>query len=295
MILALIGVFEALRHWLLYSSIEQVLGITSKFSGYGERAGILRASASVGKIPLGYLMAISIGFLFYLQIFVKPTPLRWAAFLLLFAGLTSSFSRGPLIGAAIICILYLASGPYAAKRVSVFVILLSLSLVLFSFLPAGEKFLDFMPYIGDTGQENVTYRERLIENSLVVINRHPWFGSVEYLSTPEMESMRQGQGIIDIVNNYLRITLERGYVGLSLFVGFFVTICAGLFRGYRSLPNLKIEESILGRALLATLIGILLIIFTTGSGSIIPLVYWSVAGVCAGYTSMLKQLKSSST
>ena len=61
-----------------------------------------------------------------------------------------------------------------------------------------------------------------------VIARHPWLGSVTFLETPEMIAMTQGQGIIDTVNTYLRVALEKGIVGVGLFIGFFFTVCWGI-------------------------------------------------------------------
>ncbi len=62
MVLALVGLFETTRHWLLYNAVEDALGLHSRLSGYGERIGLTRAGASVGPIPLGFLMAGGIGF-----------------------------------------------------------------------------------------------------------------------------------------------------------------------------------------------------------------------------------------
>ena len=103
--------------------------------------------------------------------------------------------------------------------------------------------------------------------------------------------MRQGQGIIDIVNTYIRVALETGYIGLALFVSFFMVICWGVFRSFRRLPDKNSEECLLGRSLLATLAGILLIIFTVSSVTIIPIVYWSVAGLGAAYINMMDRLR----
>ncbi len=63
-------------------------------------------------------------------------------------------------------------------------------------LPGTGKIVELLPYVGESSQQaNISYRERLFENSLIVINRNPWFGSIDYLKTPEMEAMRQGQGM----------------------------------------------------------------------------------------------------
>jgi O-antigen ligase len=99
--------------------------------------------------------------------------------------------------------------------------------------------------------------------------------------------MRQGQGIIDIVNTYIQIALSSGIIGLVLFTGFFAQILNGIYRAMYSIPDKNSEEYLLGRALLSTLSAILLIIFTVSSISFIPIVYWSFAGLGVAYSQMV--------
>jgi hypothetical protein len=49
------------------------------------------------------------------------------------------------------------------------------------------------------------------------------------------------------------------------------------------------ERHLLGRVLMATIIGILVIIFTVSSINVIPVVYWAVAGLGIAYIRMLNQ------
>lgn len=284
MILALIGLFEYARHWLLYPALLGALGIEWEFMNYLGRGGSLRAAATTGHaIALGYALAVAIGFYLFLQPSAPSRLQRWLGGLLLAAGLFASLSRGPWIGAAVIITSFIASGRQAFKRLFLLALAGLLSLPLLLIIPGGQKLLDLLPFIGSAEKENITYRERLIDNSLIVIERNPWFGSVDYRRTPEMQSMIQGEGIIDVVNTYLGIALETGLVGLSLFTAFFATILLGLRRATRRLPRHQEEARTLGRALLATLCGILVIIFTVSSISIIPVVYWSVAGIAVAY------------
>lgn len=70
-----------------------------------------------------------------------------------------------------------------------------------------------------------------------MIQRNPLFGSFDFRNTPEMQSMIQGEGIIDIVNTYINLALRVGLVGLTLFVGFFVSILFGLRKALRAFPT----------------------------------------------------------
>jgi len=55
----------------------------------------------------------------------------------------------------------------------------------------------------------------------------------------------------------------------------------------RNLPDRSGEPYLLGQALLATLLGILVIIFTVSSITLIPVIYWSVAGLGVAYARMV--------
>ena len=292
MILALIGLFEIMWSWLLYDSAQRVLGIHGPFTGYQVRSGLTRASASVRTISLGYVTAVSIGVYFYLQRNIRSKFSRWAGMGLLVAGLLAALSRGPWVGAIIILLVFILTGQNPVRSLVKYLVVGVIALPLLINLPDADKFVDLLPYVGTDKQDTISYRENLIEKSLIVIERHPFLGSVNYLDTREMESMRQGQGIIDIVNTYIGITLESGIIGVSLFTGFFITICWGIYRSFRRLPDKNSEEYLLGRALFATLVGILLIIFTVSSVSIIPIVYWSVAGLGVAYINMMVQFRS---
>jgi O-antigen ligase len=290
-LLAAFAVFEAVRHWNLYSAIGSSLG--TETGGYGlylVRSGILRASASTGhSIALGYVMAVAVGLFLYWQGAVRGKLMRRIAWLGLLAGLIAPLSRGPWLGAAVIVTTFLATGRFAVKRLMLLVLGGVVALPLVAILPGGKRILDFLPFVGSIEKDNLDYRGRLIDNALIVIQRNPWMGSVDYRETPEMEAMRQGQGIIDIVNTYIGLALEYGLVGLSLFVGFFLTVLFGIRKATRSFAEPDDEVARLGRSLFATLVGILVIIFTVSSVTIIPIVYWSVAGLGVAYAQMVRE------
>ncbi|MFZ1910145.1 MAG: O-antigen ligase family protein [Burkholderiales bacterium] len=284
MLLAAVGAFEFARHWLLYRPLEGSLGMRWGGANYLLRAGLLRAEASTGQpIALGYVMAVAIGFFLYLRRSV-PNAAAWGfGMVLLAVGLVAPVSRGPWVGAGTILLVYLATGPSAVWRL-VKIGFAGLLLLPWLFVsPVGEKVVDLLPFVGTVEVHNITYRERVLSISIQQILRHPWFGSYDALFAPEMQDLRQGQGIIDIVNSYLGVGLQSGLVGLLLFCAFFAAVLFGVLRATRRLPGSDSEMHLLGRVLLATMAGILLMIFTVSSISVIPAIYWSVAGLCAAY------------
>jgi O-antigen ligase len=290
MVIALLAVFETFKHWLLYQPLLNALGLSQAYSEYLERGGALRAMVTAGQpIALGYLMVTGVGLYLFLQRSIRQKLIRRLGMALLAAGLIAPLSRGPWIGVAVLLVVFITTGRYAIPRLIGLVAAVALSLSLIAVLPGGEQVINLLPFIGSTEKGNIDYRENLLNNSIIVIERNPWFGSVNYLQTPEMEYMRQGQGIIDVVNTYLGIALETGFVGLALFVGFFALTLLRIYRAMRSIRDRGSEERLLGRALLATLLAILLMIFTVSSITIIPIVYWSVAGLGVAYAQMVRK------
>ena len=291
MVLALLAIFEFSKHWLLYSYVTNALGLEGGKTEYLAREGVLRAIVTTGQpIALGYLMVIGIGIYLYLQRSIRHKMVRILGHALLAGGLLSPLSRGPWVGAVFLLFVFIATGHSPARRLMGMAVAAVLSIAILATLPGGERILNLLPFIGTTEKENVDYRERLINNSMIVIQRNPWFGSIDYLETPEMEAMRQGQGIIDIVNSYIQITLWAGIAGLSLFAGFFAMVLRGIYKAMRSIGDRESEEYLLGRALLSTLLAILLMIFTVSSITIIPIVYWSVAGVGVAYVQIIRKM-----
>lgn len=293
-VLALIGVAEYVRHWLLYSALIDAMGVPWSMSGYLSRGGSLRASVTTGQaIVLGYVMSVAIGLFLFLQGYLRHPWQRLMGVLLLAAGLFAPLSRGPWIGAMVIVVVFIALGRGALRRLVLLAAAGMLALPLLTAVPGGDKVLDLLPFIGNVDKENITYRERLMDNSWIVIQRNPLFGSFDFRNTPEMQSMIQGEGIIDIVNTYINLALRVGLVGLGLFVAFFAAVLHGIRKAMRSFPDKDDERRQLGRALLATLVGILVIIFTVSSITFIPVVYWTIAGLGVAYVQMVRRLDDS--
>lgn len=290
MVLAPIAVFESYKHWLLYRSVLDSLELQGGMTTYLGRDEILRAVASAGQaIALGYVMVVGIGFYLFLQRSFQRKFTRRIGMALLAAGLIAALSRGPWVGAAVLLIVFVATGPNPARRLIGLALSGMLAFALIAALPGGERVINLLPFIGKTDESNVDYRMNLFNNSMIVIQRNPWFGSVNFMETPEMEAMRQGQGIIDVVNTYIRVTLEHGFLGLGLFIGFFALVVTGVYRAMRSLRDKDSDEHLLGRALLATLVAIMVIISTVSSITVIPIVYWSVAGLGVAYAQMVRK------
>ena len=285
-LMATMAMFEFAKGWLLYSTLDDSMGLNWSYGSYMARGGdSLRAMASSGhSIVLGYVMAVCLGLLVYLRLLVRPVGMWRLAAFAVFVGLVCSLSRGPWVGAAVGILLGVAMGPNAGPRVLRFV---GASIVIGAALlvtPLGPKLISYLPFVGDVDAGTVTYRQELFRISMLVIRQNPWFGTFDALSNPLMEQLRQGEGIIDLVNTYIAVALSYGVVGLALFVGSFASAAFGVWRVHRRLgPKDDAESEHLARALLAVLASIAITIVTVSPINAIPPVFWSVIGIAVAY------------
>lgn len=288
-LLGLVAVFELLRHWKLYTAMTGALGLSWGYGNYLGRDGLLRAAASAGHpIVLGYVMTVGLGCWLYLRGEKKLTLRSSAPMLLMGAGLLATLSRGPWVGAVAMVLAFVFTGRSGMRKVLHLVLAGTAALAAMATLGIGQRVLNLLPFIGQTEAGNVEYRQRLIDNALIVIERNLWLGSTNYRQTPEMQAMIQGEGIIDIVNTYISVALNYGVIGLALFVGFFASILWSLWRKQAHLTT-NDERRTLGRSLLATLVGIAVIITTVGSTVVVPHIYWLTGGLGIAWLTMLKR------
>jgi O-antigen ligase len=85
------------------------------------------------------------------------------------------------------------------------------------------------------------------------------------------------------VNSYIAIALSGGLMGLGLFLGYLLTCMIGVFHSLR-VNKLTENYVMLGKTLFATMIGVVIIIYTVSSILAIPILYWLLGGVCVAYS-----------
>ena len=259
-VMAPIAVFESLRGWLLYQGLSSVWGDPNVFA-FLLRGDSLRAQAGANhSINLGYHLALSLGLFLYLRERAASASLNWLIIITLAAGIIVTYSRGAWITAVLIALLFVASRPNAVRRLGGALVLSVCVLALMYVTPLKESVIDRLPFIGSAQQDTVDYRQQLAEVSWVLIKQNPLFG--DPFAYRHMESLRQGQGIIDIINGYIYTALFTGFAGLGLQVGVFLT---SLARGFRAFLAWRIEDrdtGLLGAALVACMTASLIFIAT---------------------------------
>ena len=289
--LSLISLIQISVDWDIYNILHSLLKMDVGRLYYGKqyRFGLLRVEGTMGgPIPLGYFITLSIGILFFLvkQNRSKIIP-SFLSVVLFFAVLFLTGSRACWLSGFMLIVLmhglskvdfdhigiYLASG---------FFLFLGILLASWKAALALDPFGTFI------------YRIDLFQNSFTVIRNHLWLGSANFLETPEMEAMRQGQKIIDIVNTYLQVALHSGIIGLSIFIAVFIML---IFQISGVMKRLSLKENQvsfnLGLFLLSALMTTVVFIGTVSSISYIPVYYWSLIGLSSAYVRMMKNNDSS--
>ena len=293
LILGCLALFESERLWLLYTSLATPFDMpdTIYLVRGGAGGNTLRAQVSLGQpIPLGYVLALAIVLFSGIAAHVPFLSVRAAFYGAFSTGLVVSLSRGPWSGAAFGLLSMLAVGRGASKRVLKFSLWGSAALALFLLTPWADGVIAYLPFVGTVETGNIDYRNRLIDVSLELLGRNLLFGNFFFMTDPLLEPMRQGEGIIDMVNTYLQIALPYGGIGFGLFVGVFLSAMINLLRTCRRVDDPDAVR--VGRALFAAMVTVMITIGTVSSISAIDKVYFLTAGLCAGYARALKSQRS---
>jgi hypothetical protein len=290
MVFCAIVAVEFARGWLLYASVDAALGVDPGGNDYLKRSGRLRAVGTAGQsIVTGYTCAVAIGLYLYVGTLLRSPLMRHLFMLILIAGVIGAFSRAPWIGTAIMIVVYILLGPTPAKNAAK---LLGGVLVVGGALmmtPFGQVIVDHLPWVGTVDSRNVDGRERLAEVAFGVIMENPFFGRFDYWLVPAIEGLRGSDGIIDLVNTYVMIGLKGGLVSVALFVGIILAAMLGAFVGLRRLGDKRDERHALGRALIATLVGVLFIIGTVSPIFFVYPLLWTLVGLSVGFSLLVQR------
>ena len=286
-LLAAVAIFEGARSWLLYGELLSRWGSTS--SGYLSRGGDIRAMASTGHpLSLGYLLAVAFGFWLYLQQNVQSRFSRLGITGVFLFGLLAAYSRGPWVGAIVIFFAFAALGPRALPKAFKAIVGMLLLTLAIAVSPLWDKVARVVPYFGGTVDlYNVTYRQKLFEKSWQIIVDHPWFGDQQALL--KMEELRQGEGIVDLMNGFINILLNNGFVGLSLFLLFIFIGSFNAFRVSTAAANSDPDLSKMGACLIACMLGSVVMMW---AGGLIDQMTCVLVGLMAAYVVVGRRLAS---
>lgn len=276
-LLSAVAIFEASKGWLLYSGVNYRWGDENKFA-FLMRANSLRAQASAGhSLTLGIWLSVAWAFFLLLQRGREEKLLRNSIALLLLGGLWACAARGAWLATIGSTLAYLLLNPAGfAKGVrNVIIFLLIIIGILAS--PLGQAITNYLPFVGNIDSGNIDYRVRLFEVCLELIKNKPFFG--DHFAANQMESLRQGQGIIDFVNGYLQVAVFYGLITLVLFLALLVVGINRSVTVWRKVRFTDPKFAWVGASLVASMIGSMLFIATAG---IDPMTYM-LAGMMSSY------------
>src|ERR1039457_503256 len=288
-LMAALAVFEAGRHWLLYPDLAMRWSTYANAGFYRFRGDQLRAQASSGNtLALAYLLAIGCGFWLYLQSHIESKLIRISVPALLCLGLLATYSRGPWLGLVVIYISVIALSPRAVPNLLKGIVGAEILIMLVGLSPLRDRVANFLPFMSGSMDEqasfSVSYRQRLAESAWEIIVKHPLLG--DQLAVSEMEVLRQGEGIIDLVNTYAEITLFYGFVGLTLFMGLMLFALAKASRMAKTVARESPDLALLGFCLTGCILGTLVMLATSSFVYGYAIIFYVIAGFAAAYANL---------
>jgi hypothetical protein len=278
---SLVAIAEGLSKHVLYAQLQYLYGVRWNVIGALTRGDWVRAQAAFsGPLVMAMLALFAIGVWFALRPAGKSRAYAMVA-LVLVGGLLATISRGPLLALGVLigglaCLRFLSTRRF---------LLLSAAMVVAAAFAwnAGLGDTAVEAINSNTGADQqadftVIYRQELLKASVALIRQSPWFGVPNYLD--QMADLKQGDGIVDLVNTFLIVTLNVGLVGLLLFLLPFLIV---LLRLAAPVPEghgaLRRERLVWMALILAVMAGV----FTVSPVSIIrSLLVWTVAIALAG-------------
>jgi O-antigen ligase len=278
--LAPLAGIETVSTWILYAVIPEGWG-AGIFSVYRLRDGLLRAGLTAGQpIAMGYFFALAFGAWLYVRSRVAP-GMALAATLALLAGLFFPLSKGPWLGAAVIFLTFIALGPKPLGKLVKTILFVALVATIALATPLGDRFIGESPVVGAASESSFLYRQRLLDASLLLLAQSPFFGVPNFLRY--MEELRQGEGIIDLVNTYLIIALSYGGIALVLFLSVLCTVLYKVYRETRAQARSDEDATLIGCSVIACIVGSFVMIGTVSPISFIPYSLWALAGIGLSY------------
>ena len=286
-----VAVLEVLTSWHFYSAAIANWGIPYR-GIYILREGFLRAYGTLlGPIAFGAILMVGLALAPAVIQSMNNKFLGRLGFLGLGGGILAALSRAPWIGTGIVFVLHALTDKKAASSLGRLALIGVACLAVLAVTPFGSSVINTIPGLGDDSHdETISYRQELLRVGVNVVRDNPFFGSTEYLERDDLEELRQGQGVIDLVNTYLHVAMNYGLVGLTLFLA--VKFLA-FFSIWRSIARARIvlpELAPYCQAYFAALGGLLFVLFTTTNTiGQFEQVIWMIVGTSIGLTRVVNE------
>ncbi len=275
-----LAILETLRHWHFYGHIPGQWGAGTQTSLYSQRSGYLRAYGSTFA-PIFFGSAVTLAIILTLPLLSLVKRGKFMFYGVLFAaviGVLSTLSRGAWVGLAGAGVLYILTGQKAVQRLFKFGGVAIVGMIAGLFSPFGRTIADLLPFIGGRDQETIDYRFDLLNISLEVLSEKPLFGGIDVYEHPKMQVLIQGQGIIDVVNSYLQIAFEVGYVGLAFYLGAHLCALSMIWSAFKKARSVAPELAELCRGVFVALAALMAMMAITSSSAQTEQIDWFLTG-----------------
>lgn len=286
--ISFVGIFEEYFKWWFYEYLPNSLGFVPLSSElYDFRGGLLRVRATMDPIPLGYFISLAFGALFFLRTTWLKSRLSILIIMTLFSViLFFTDSRGAWLATAVLLAVFLYLKTLN-KKLKALIITITIFIIVGANIMADKLHTFQVDKYG-----TFDYRLELIQKSVTVIKNHFFFGTQKPNEHGALESLRQGQGIIDIVNTYLEVAFNSGMIGLLLFMSIFFGLLVSIYIEIKKIDKKRGRKYwLLGNLLIAMLIATMVMIATVSSVSYIPTYYLALIALGSAYIRMMKSLR----
>lgn len=271
---AAVGVGETLIQHNLYSGLQTIYDVHWQLTYMLMRGSLIRIQAVTPEpIILAFVMLFGLALAYWL----KGDKWRRPSVRVLFGALVvaeiATFSRGPWLGAAIVILAIVAMRKMSLASFRIALVTLVIGGIVMKAAGADQQIVGALGAIFGSEQadlSSIEYRRELLDTALALIKQSPWTGVPNYAA--QMQSLRQGEGIIDIVNSYVAIMLDAGVFGLAIYLLPFIIVFTRLHSAARRrLPGATASNDRFALTFAALILGCLFIIFTTSTWSIMTL------------------------
>lgn len=209
-ILAAVVLYEKLRFWPLYNVMVGRYGLLGDGMIVSLRLGWLRSVGPLGNATvMGSVLMMGAAAVIASRPAFASRVKYLAALGLILVSMTGPQSRGAWVGAGIA--LALITIYRGGKQIAALALPLGV---------AGGLAALALQWGSNEEELNVTvdYREALWIRGMEEVWKYPWFGDSFAGVLTRLSDLRQGEGIVDIVNSYLYFALTSGFVGAAVFV-----------------------------------------------------------------------------
>lgn len=228
---AVVGVFQMMRHWLLYQTFYESLHVDMALGSatLAIRGGLMRSGGTLmDYTPGGVFLASALMIMPYLR--HRFDALRfWPLIGVILLGLFATQLRGGWIAAAVGFAYLLAYRGKWDKAVLLAVGGLVAQSVLFLLVAGSGRVAEI---VGAGGASRVTadYRKDLLLRGMKQVVQHPLFGQTPKQLAVSLSDLEQGQHIVDYVNTHLYVAMVAGLSGLAIWLGTWIAVVLPTWR-----------------------------------------------------------------